>query len=49
MILCSERTSVGEEGVEGGRIGEGNERRRDRTGMDSARERGEGGSERRMD
>ena len=44
MMLCRERASVEEERVEGGRVDEGNER-----GRDGARERGEGGSERRMD
>ena len=32
MMLCRERASVEEERVEGGRIGEGNERGRDGTG-----------------
>ena len=32
MMLCSERASVEEERVEGGRIDEGNERGRDGTG-----------------
>ena len=54
MMLCRERASVEEvrvEGgrVEGGRVDEGNERGRDGTGYGRPRERGEGGSERRMD
>ena len=46
MMLCRERASVGlsEGGVMKGTSMEGTER-----GMDGARERGEGGSERRMD
>ena len=44
MMLCRERASVEEERVEGG-----NERGRDGTGYGRPRERGEGGSERRMD
>ena len=49
MMLCRERASVEEERVEGGRVDEGNERGRDGTGYGRPRERGEGGSERRMD
>ena len=49
MMLCRERASVEEERVEGGRIDEGNERGTDGTGYGRPRERGEGGSERRMD
>ena len=49
MMLCRERVSVEEERVEGGRVDEGNERGRDGTGYGRPRERGEGGSERRMD
>ena len=49
MMLCRERASVEEERVEGGRVDEGNERGRDVTGYGRPRERGEGGSERRMD
>ena len=48
-MLCRERASVEEERVEGGRVDEGNERGRDGTGYGRPRERGEGGSERRMD
>ena len=40
MVLCSERASVDEGRVEGGKFDEGTAR-----GMDGARERGEGGSE----
>ena len=49
MMLCRERASVVEERVEGGRVDEGNERGRDGTGYGRPRERGEGGSKRRMD
>ena len=49
MMLCRERASVEEERVEGGRVDEGNERGRDGTGYGRPRERGEGGSERRME
>ena len=49
MMLCRERASVEEERVEGGRVDEGNERGKDGTGHGRPRERGEGGSERRMD
>ena len=49
MMLCRERASAEEERVEGGRVDEGNERGRDGTGYGRPRERGEGGSERRMD
>ena len=49
MMLCRERASVEEERVGGGRVDEGNERGRDGTGYGRPRERGEGGSERRMD
>ena len=49
MMLCRERASVEEERVEGGRVDERNERGRDGTGYGRPRERGEGGSERRMD
>ena len=49
MMLCRERASVEEERVEGGMVDEGNERGRDGTGYGRPRERGEGGSERRMD
>ena len=49
MMLCRERASVEEVRVEGGRVDEGNERGRDGTGYRRPRERGEGGSERRMD
>ena len=49
MMLCRDRASVEEERVEGGRVDEGNERGRDGTGYGRPRERGEGGSERRMD
>ena len=49
MMLCRERASVEEERVEGGMVDEGNERGRDGTGHGRPRERGEGGSERRMD
>ena len=49
MMLGRERASVDEGMVEGGKVDEWNERGWTERGMDGARERGEAGSERRMD
>ena len=49
MVLCRERASVEEERVEGGGLMKGTSEEGTERGYGRPRERGEGGSERRMD